>query len=137
MAIQKGGAGISPPCEICGSSFTTVLAKREPADYNSGHVYRRRECLECGGRFTTWEIGKESYEVVKQNQLARRRAIKLAQSLINGEGLDRFKNLAIIDRTNNAAEKWNNPDYVEALEYGALLGLATVFGLGREEIRNN
>lgn len=40
-------------CWYCGSTLSKVVDKREV--YSSGEVRRRRECLKCHKRFTTYE----------------------------------------------------------------------------------
>lgn len=40
-------------CQKCKKAATKVINSRKRAD---GHIYRRRECVECGARFTTVEL---------------------------------------------------------------------------------
>lgn len=126
--------GVSPPCEHCGSTFTTVIDKRDDSEYNRGDIRRRRECLECGGRFTTWEIRKSLYETVKENHQNRNRGITLFNNLQRGGGIDRFKSLAILNRGAIAADLWNDPTFVLGIEYGAMIALAEVFKLEKGDI---
>jgi hypothetical protein len=133
-SVERDVAGISPKCEHCGSMYTYVLNKRGDASYNVGDVYRRRECLECGGRFSTWEVGKSQYEVIQENLRVRTRGLKLFNQLKAGELLDRFRNLGIIDRPDSVAEKWNDPLFVEGMQYGALVALNQILSFKREEV---
>lgn len=41
-------------CPFCGSNLNKVVDKR--AVVGTGEIRRRRECLKCGKRFTTYEI---------------------------------------------------------------------------------
>ncbi len=53
-------------CPFCGSSHTRVLEKREIEDGKT--VRRRRECLKCKRRFTTYErFEKANIMVVKKD----------------------------------------------------------------------
>ena len=40
-------------CPFCGSTNTQVKDSRDTVDENA--IRRRRECPDCGGRFTTYE----------------------------------------------------------------------------------
>jgi len=51
-------------CPYCGNKKSKVTNKRESKD----SVRRRRECLKCGKRFTTYEvISKEDVYVIKKD----------------------------------------------------------------------
>ena len=53
-------------CPFCGKSEDRVVDSRESRD--SGTIRRRRECLGCGRRFTTYEKVEEvGYKVVKND----------------------------------------------------------------------
>jgi transcriptional repressor NrdR len=53
-------------CHNCGSSDNKVVESRDVADGEA--IRRRRECLNCGYRFTTYErIERPSLVVVKKN----------------------------------------------------------------------
>jgi len=53
-------------CPFCGKSEDRVVDSRESRD--SGTIRRRRECLACGRRFTTYEKVEEvGYKVVKND----------------------------------------------------------------------
>ncbi|MBF0531581.1 MAG: transcriptional repressor NrdR [Candidatus Omnitrophica bacterium] len=64
-------------CPSCGHLDTKVIDSRESAD--GGSIRRRRECLECGKRFTTYEyVEQVPLMVVKrdgQRQLFDRKKI--------------------------------------------------------------
>ena len=49
-------------CPFCGSPESKVVDSRPLEENNS--IRRRRECLECHGRFTTYEIIEEFHPVV-------------------------------------------------------------------------
>lgn len=48
-----------PKCEK--ETKTKVIDKRNNGPYDS--IYRRRECLECGTRFTTFEFRKDEIDL--------------------------------------------------------------------------
>lgn len=49
-------------CPKCGKETRTkVIDKRNDGPYDS--IRRRRECLECGTRFTTFEFRKDELEL--------------------------------------------------------------------------
>jgi len=53
-------------CPFCGTSEDRVVDSRESRD--RGTIRRRRECLACGRRFTTYEKVEEiTYRVVKND----------------------------------------------------------------------
>ena len=53
-------------CPFCGKTEDRVVDSRESRD--SGTIRRRRECLECGRRYTTYEKVEEvGYKVVKND----------------------------------------------------------------------
>ena len=53
-------------CPFCGSTNTQVKDSRDTVDENA--IRRRRECPDCGGRFTTYErIQLQELMVVKKN----------------------------------------------------------------------
>ena len=52
-------------CTICGSSDSKVIDSRPSEDGLS--IRRRRECLNCGARFTTYERHHESTLIVLKN----------------------------------------------------------------------
>jgi len=53
-------------CPFCGSNNIQVKDSRDTIDENA--IRRRRECLDCGGRFTTYErIELQELMVIKKN----------------------------------------------------------------------
>ena len=53
-------------CPFCGQSNTQVKDSRDTVDENA--IRRRRECPDCGGRFTTYErIELQDLIVIKKN----------------------------------------------------------------------
>ena len=53
-------------CPFCGNSNTQVKDSRDTTDENA--IRRRRECPDCGGRFTTYErIELQELMVIKKN----------------------------------------------------------------------
>lgn len=53
-------------CPFCGSFLSKVVDKRGVK--GTGEIRRRRSCLKCQGRFTTYErIGDLRFEVVKRD----------------------------------------------------------------------
>lgn len=61
------------PCENCGLRQSRVVDTRGTI---SGSVRRRRECLHCGARYTTYENrGKDVHRLMERMQEAMRRFI--------------------------------------------------------------
>lgn len=53
-------------CPFCGSTNTQVKDSRDTVDENA--IRRRRECPDCGGRFTTYErVELQELIVIKKN----------------------------------------------------------------------
>ena len=53
-------------CPFCGNSNTQVKDSRDTVDENA--IRRRRECPDCGGRFTTYErVELQDLLVIKKN----------------------------------------------------------------------
>ena len=67
-------------CAYCGNEETKVIDKRETEDLES--TRRRRECLKCNKRFTTYERVEEAVIVVVKKEGKRERFER--QKLING-----------------------------------------------------
>lgn len=61
-------------CPICGSSRVRVTNVRE-RDFK---VYRIRQCLSCGDRFTTWEVDAGSLMGIFENQFDLETSQKIA-----------------------------------------------------------
>ena len=54
-------------CPVCGNIESKVLDSRPNSDYSN--IRRRRECLSCGKRFTTFEtIDIVTFSVIKKNK---------------------------------------------------------------------
>ena len=54
-------------CPVCGNIESKVLDSRPNSDYSS--IRRRRECLACGKRFTTFEtVDIVTFSVIKKNK---------------------------------------------------------------------
>lgn len=49
-------------CRYCGSTDSKVIDSRPNEDYSA--IRRRRECIACGRRFTTWERIEENPVIV-------------------------------------------------------------------------
>lgn len=47
-------------CKLCKYPDTKVVSTRKDDKFNQ--TYRRRECVKCGGRFTTQEHFRENYK---------------------------------------------------------------------------
>ncbi len=58
-------------CPVCGGG-TIILDSRKP---DVDRVRRRRECVECGHRFTTWEIEADTLKRLeaRKHDAARKR----------------------------------------------------------------
>lgn len=71
-------------CINCGSSESKVIDKRNNRDNNT--IRRRRECLSCGGRFTTYERIENSGLLVrkKSGKIEEFDRQKLKTSIIKG-----------------------------------------------------
>ncbi|MBO5037928.1 MAG: transcriptional repressor NrdR, partial [Alphaproteobacteria bacterium] len=53
-------------CPFCGQNNTQVKDSRDTVEENA--IRRRRECPDCGGRFTTYErIQLQDLTVIKKN----------------------------------------------------------------------
>lgn len=50
-------------CPVCNSTRSNVLDSRKREE----HIHRSRECKDCGGRFSTYEITDEMYFEFKTN----------------------------------------------------------------------
>ena len=67
-------------CPYCSNEDTKVIDKRETEDLEA--TRRRRECLKCGKRFTTYERIEEADIIVVKKEGSRERFNR--QKLING-----------------------------------------------------
>lgn len=61
-------------------------------------------------------------------------AIRWFHEITGGAGVDRESALGAIRRGKIAEAKWNDPDFVLGIEYGALIALVRVFGITRGEL---
>ena len=52
-------------CEVCGTSSFTIYDTRE----TSGIRRRRRKCLSCGHRSTTYEISKTDFDRILEEKI--------------------------------------------------------------------
>lgn len=52
-------------CKTCGYPDSRVVETNK--DYEINQIYRRRECIKCGGRFTTQEHLRDNYKRVPHN----------------------------------------------------------------------
>lgn len=84
-------------CPFCSSSISKVLDKRSVA--GSGEIRRRRECLKCFRRFTTYErIGRLEIVVIKNDgrkEAFNREKIRagIAKALEKRPGIERMDDL--------------------------------------------
>ncbi len=65
MALTGSGYPVWMLCALCGADDTKVIDSR-PAD-QGGSIRRRRECLRCHSRFTTYERAEAVLLVRKRN----------------------------------------------------------------------
>lgn len=54
-------------CPKCDSCNTRVINSRE----GDSHIYRRRKCLDCGHRFTTYEYEAEKIYTIAELMVAK------------------------------------------------------------------
>jgi transcriptional repressor NrdR len=98
-------------CFFCGSNQSSVIDKR--AVVGSGEIRRRRECLKCGNRFTTYErVVDYSLYVLKRDgskELFDRKklAVGIEKSLEKRPGLESLDKLVdqILARINVKGKK--------------------------------
>jgi transcriptional repressor NrdR len=80
ITAQGSGRGEAMKCPFCGFVNDKVVDSRESKEAES--IRRRRECLKCGKRFTTYErIDEIPYMVVKKD--GRREKFE-RQKVLNG-----------------------------------------------------
>ena len=91
-------------CPYCGNENTKVIDKRETEDLEA--TRRRRECLKCNKRFTTYERVEEAAIVVVKKDSKRERFER--QKVINGILKACEKRPISMDKIENLA------DYVES-----------------------
>lgn len=63
-------------CPKCNCKYTNIVDSRSTGrdTMMNGYNRRRRECEECGERFTTYEITKNDYEAYLEFQKILRKA---------------------------------------------------------------
>lgn len=128
-------------CPFCGSSLNKVVDKRSVS--GSGEIRRRRECLKCSKRFTTYEIlaklqiliikrdnRKEPYDQIKlkggiQKALQKRPGIDQVPRIIEKiEARIRTKGLREVQ--SNVLGKWVLAE-LKKLDAVAYLRFASVY----------
>lgn len=85
-------------CPFCGKSDTQVKDSRDTVDETA--IRRRRECPDCGGRFTTYErVQLQDLVVIKKNgervpfdreKLARSVSLAVSKCGISAEDIDKL-----------------------------------------------
>lgn len=50
-------------CPRCGGEFSSVVESRK----RLGRIYRRRHCVKCNGRWTTYEFSAEAIAKIKNS----------------------------------------------------------------------
>lgn len=65
MTWKRSDEGNSWKCPACGSGQTHVTDARMNS---SGYFRRRRHCKDCDTKFTTFEMGRREFDLVKQRQ---------------------------------------------------------------------
>lgn len=76
-------------CPKCGAARTCVIDSR--ADSNGLHVRRRRKCLKCRKRFTTYEVSVDEYEQSVIQARAVKDFLDSLTVLVKKIGLDKRK----------------------------------------------
>lgn len=120
-------------CPFCGNEDTQVKDSRPTEDNTS--IRRRRACINCGGRFTTFErIQMRELTVIKRNgqrvpferdKLARSMAIALRKRLVEPDRVDRVIN-GIVRRLESLGEQEVPSSVVGEMIMEALAGLDSV-----------
>jgi transcriptional repressor NrdR len=106
-------------CPFCGKSDTQVKDSRDTVDESA--VRRRRECVECGARFTTFErVQLQELTVIKKNgervPFDREKLIRSISLAVSKCGISTFEVEKLVD------------DIKRELEGG------TVFEIGSKDI---
>ena len=120
-------------CPYCGATDTQVKDSRPTEDDNA--IRRRRNCVECGGRFTTFErVQLRELTVVKKNgqrepfdrdKLARSIQISLRKRPVEGERVERVIN-SIVRQLESSGESDIPSDVIGELVMEALATLDQV-----------
>jgi transcriptional repressor NrdR len=120
-------------CPFCGNEDTQVKDSRPTEDNTS--IRRRRACINCGGRFTTFErIQMRELTVIKRNgqrvlferdKLVRSVAIALRKRPVEPDRVDRVIN-GIVRRLESLGEQEVPSSVVGEMIMEALAGLDPV-----------
>ena len=120
-------------CPFCGNEDTQVKDSRPTEDNTS--IRRRRACINCGGRFTTFErIQMRELTVIKRNgqrvlferdKLVRSMAIALRKRPVEPDRVDRVIN-GIVRRLESLGEQEGPSSVVGEMIMEALAGLDSV-----------
>ena len=120
-------------CPFCGNEDTQVKDSRPTEDNTS--IRRRRACINCGGRFTTFErIQMRELTVIKRNgqrvlferdNLVRSMAIALRKRPVEPDRVDRVIN-GIVRRLESLGEQEVPSSVVGEMIMEALAGLDPV-----------
>ena len=120
-------------CPFCGNEDTQVKDSRPTEDNTS--IRRRRACINCGGRFTTFErIQMRELTVIKRNgqrvlferdKLVRSMAIALRKRPVEPDRVDRVIN-GIVRRLESLGEQEVPSSVVGEMIMEALAGLDPV-----------
>jgi len=120
-------------CPFCGNEDTQVKDSRPTEDNTS--IRRRRACINCGGRFTTFErIQMRELTVIKRNgqrvlferdKLVRSMAIALRKRPVEPDRVDRVIN-GIVRRLESLGEQDVPSSVVGEMIMEALAGLDSV-----------
>ena len=120
-------------CAFCGNEDTQVKDSRPTEDNTS--IRRRRACINCGGRFTTFErIQMRELTVIKRNgqrvlferdKLVRSMAIALRKRPVEPDRVDRVIN-GIVRRLESLGEQEVPSSVVGEMIMEALAGLDPV-----------
>lgn len=85
--VNTNNYGYGIPCK-CGGK-TQVLDSRPVKVQGSAAIRRRRSCVQCGARFTTYEINDDKIRILEQAELARSRfremVARVQQIITEGE----------------------------------------------------
>ncbi len=120
-------------CPFCGCTDSQVKDSRPSEDYSS--IRRRRQCPQCGGRFTTFEyIQSRDLIVVKKNdirvpfereKLQRSILLALRKRSVDADKVEQMVN-SIISRLEKCGESEIQSSYIGELVMEALLGVDKV-----------
>jgi len=120
-------------CPFCGNEDTQVKDSRPTEDNTS--IRRRRACINCGGRFTTFErIQMRELTVIKRNgqrvpferdKLVRSMAIALRKRPVEPDRVDRVIN-GLVRRLESLGEQEVPSSVVGEMIMEALAGLDSV-----------